>query len=128
MHFREHCERTKAALGSDWADLHRWFDQYSGEYCGWHRIILHHVQGIELAVEVFGERAREAAQMHVMDDFEGRIPKGFQDMPWPKQPHLRREIETRLQDAFGFRYGLPLVNHAEPSNEDEQGRKGEARK
>ncbi|WP_034628044.1 DUF6915 family protein [Desulfocurvibacter africanus] len=127
MLFKEHCARTKAALGSDWAELHRWLDQYADEYCGWHRIILHHAQGIELAVEIFGERAREAVRMHVMDDFEGRIPKGFKDMPWPSQPHLRREIETRLQDVFGFKYGLPLVNHA-PSCRNEESRKEKARK
>jgi hypothetical protein len=104
MLFKEHCARTKEALGSDWAELHRWFDQYAEEYCGWHRVILHHGLGIERAVEVFGERAREAARMHVRDDFDGRIPDSYRDMPWPQQPRLRREIESKLRDIYGCRY------------------------
>jgi hypothetical protein len=126
----EHRNRSRAIQGRDWRDLHRWLDQYAGLYCGWHRIVLHHQLGIKLAVQRFGEAAREAAELHVKDDFAGlahvgagknllvlpegddgrRVPDDPADVAryYSKRPNkgLACEIVEELRKLYGQDFGL----------------------
>ncbi|WP_144004875.1 DUF6915 family protein [Solidesulfovibrio fructosivorans] len=71
MHIKEHEEHCLKVLGSSFTEIHEWMDQYYEVIDNVaHRVVLHHQYGIELGVSLFGEPARKALELHVVDDFE----------------------------------------------------------
>lgn len=114
MRLEEHVERTKERFGGlGHADLHRWLDRFNVDFCGWHRILLHHEAGIELAVSKFGEASREIARMHVADDFNGLLPQDPAETArlYPGQPilSLARMIVDKLRELYGQDFGLTEI-------------------
>ena len=86
MELQQHIERTRAELDQEWVELHKWLDSYFDDFhCSAHWLILHHNLGLELAVKRYGEAAREAARIHIIDDL-GFVPEG------PTDPHLLDQI------------------------------------
>lgn len=68
MRLEKHCRISEKLFGTDGKAYHQWIDQYS-KYHGYaHRDILHHKEGVEIGVQVFGEVARPHLEQHVMDD------------------------------------------------------------
>ena len=72
MTFDLHCERSREILGEPFCDIHRWLDEYYGHprYRTKHRRLRHHRQGIEQVRKRWGDRAAEAAELHVLDDLQ----------------------------------------------------------
>ena len=65
--FTVHCETSKEKFGEDGGEYHRWIDQYAA--AGYrHRQVLHNKEGVEVAVQLFGEIARKHLEQHIRDD------------------------------------------------------------
>ena len=73
MRIEDHCEITLEKFGIDGKVYHKWIDQYFREYGALHRDILHHEEGIEIGIQIFGEICRKILEQHIMDDC-GKIP------------------------------------------------------
>lgn len=57
-------------------EIHNWIDELANigsEFNKFHRKYRHHKEGIEEAVKLFGEQAREIATIHILKDC-GHIP------------------------------------------------------
>lgn len=79
MHTLEHEQHCIEVLGGPFTEIHKWMDQYHLDARGIaHRVALHHLLGIELGVEEFGEGARKALELHVLDDFAVILPGPLQ--------------------------------------------------
>ena len=65
--FEEHCRISMEKFGEDGAEYHKWIDQYS-KYGYRHRQVLHHKEGVEVGVQLFGEKAKRHLEQHIMDD------------------------------------------------------------
>lgn len=71
MYITEHESQSLKVLGRPFTEIHEWIDQYYKMVDNVaHRVVLHHRNGIELGVTLFGESARKALELHVRDDFE----------------------------------------------------------
>ena len=84
MRFEEHCLECIAEFGNPYQEVHKWLDEFAGfkKYKMKHRQIRHHLEGIEKVKELFGERAGEAAKMHIISDLK---EEGWtEDDPFPK--------------------------------------------
>ncbi len=64
-----------AELGSPWTHVHEWLDAYFTEMGLSHRRMRHHREGVEEARRLWGDDAARAAEIHIMADCGGRIPK-----------------------------------------------------
>jgi len=73
--FENHCAHSMECFGEDGAEYHKWIDQYA-KHGYHHRKVLHHKEGIEVGVQLFGEVARKHLSLHVRDDLQvEKIPK-----------------------------------------------------
>jgi hypothetical protein len=66
--FEEHCAHSQELFDEDGAEYHKWIDQYA-KYGYHHRQVLHNQEGIEIGVQLFGEKARKHLELHVRDDY-----------------------------------------------------------
>ncbi len=68
--FEEHCQESLRLFGQDFAELHRWLDEFAGRppHGMRHRRFRHHAAGITEAVRRFGPEAGLAARQHVISD------------------------------------------------------------
>lgn len=114
MNFKEHCDHSRQELGSSGEIYHKWMDQYFEQYGDQHRAILHHREGIEIGVQIFGEAARPFLELHVRDDYllssnfpiytitqlrGWRKSKGM--LPKPEAPCLEITIQKQKQPEAG---------------------------
>jgi DNA-binding GntR family transcriptional regulator len=84
MRTEDHCRRCLDLLGEDFRHVHLWLDEFSGtpQYGTRHRHVRHHARGIEEVRQRWGDRAREAAELHVEHDLAGEAwQKGRDPMP-----------------------------------------------
>lgn len=72
-HFEEHCSDCERFLGDRCEDVNRWLDQAFHQFGPRHRFVKHHQEGVKKAFELFGERGRKAALIHILKDC-GHIP------------------------------------------------------
>jgi hypothetical protein len=71
--FEEHCEESLKAFGNDYAEVHRWLDEFAGtpEYGFRHRRKRHHEAGIRQISELLlGSEAASAARLHIKTDLK----------------------------------------------------------
>jgi len=69
MHRKKHEERSMAAFGKPFSEVHLFMDQFFPRYKNLtHRLVLHHRLGIELVGVLMGPDAYLAARQHVLDD------------------------------------------------------------
>lgn len=61
-------------LGERFEEVHRFLDQFAEKFGYSHRKIFHHKYGVELVRYFFGEKATEAAELHIKADCDGKIP------------------------------------------------------
>jgi len=67
--FKKHCEISLERFDEDGAEFHKWIDQYATE--GYrHRQVLHNKEGVEVGVQLFGEKARRHLEQHIKDDYQ----------------------------------------------------------
>ncbi len=93
MYLQEHQKQTVEKLGNPYTLVHLFLDQFFRSYevrCGWHNVgyhrhVLHHEDGIALIAALFGEKASEAARIHILADIQvngiDTIPKSWDDYP-----------------------------------------------
>ena len=74
MELQFHCQKSKILFGEDGVDFHKWIDKY--KMTGYrHRQVLHHKEGIEVGVQLFGEGCRRHLEQHIKDDYNNdKIP------------------------------------------------------
>lgn len=79
-----HCEDCIKILGEPFNYVHDWLDAYAKELHGQvrHRVIRHHLIGVEEVREMWGGRAAQAAKIHILRDF------GLLDNPHIPEPEL----------------------------------------
>lgn len=72
MEFTEHCMSCRRRFGEDFDYVHLWLDEFYGtkEYKTRHRKVRHHKAGIEEVRKKWGDRAAEAAKLHIIDDIK----------------------------------------------------------
>lgn len=100
-HFEKHSATTLRLLGKDFAQVHAFLDQFYPVYGMSHRQLFHHQAGIELIVRKFGEDARAAAEIHILEDL---LPHADIE----KWKELREAIPASWTD-----YGEPFFLHLE---------------
>jgi hypothetical protein len=67
--FSEHCKKSLELFGEEGKEYHAWIDQYAVD--GYrHRQVLHNKEGVEVGVQLFGEKARRHLERHIKDDYE----------------------------------------------------------
>lgn len=75
MQRKEHEERSMAAFGKPFSEVHVFMDRFFPRYKDLtHRLVLHHRLGIELVGVLMGSDAYLAARQHVLDDMHRLFP------------------------------------------------------
>jgi len=83
-HLKYHIEESLKLFGEPFEELHIWLDEFAGKptYGMRHRHKRHHLAGIEEAVKLFSEVAREPARKHIISDLK---EEGWTESdPFPK--------------------------------------------
>jgi hypothetical protein len=72
----KHCEECIQKLGEPFGEVHEWLDEFAAEFFPLlaHRIERHHSSGIEEVRLKWGDKAAEAARLHIIAD-EGCVPE-----------------------------------------------------
>jgi len=74
MKYADHCKECETKLGKKWEVVHRWLDEFAKPgYLNYHRAFRHHAEGIEEVRKKWGDKAAQAAELHVIADF-GYVP------------------------------------------------------
>jgi len=81
-HHKVHCEDCIAQLGESFAEVHHWLDELFPVlgFCEKHRDVRHHEDGIGEVRKMWGDRAAEAARIHIARDFDGWVPKNSNEV------------------------------------------------
>ena len=66
--FTDHCAECRERLGEDFAEVHQWLDALFAERGPRHRRVRHHLAGVEEVRRQWGDKAAEAALLHVVAD------------------------------------------------------------
>jgi hypothetical protein len=84
-HFSEHCRHSRETFGSDYAEVHRWLDEFAGspEWGFRHRRRRHHEAGIREAARLFGADAAAVARQHIIAD--------LREEGWTEQDHFPQD-------------------------------------
>ena len=95
-----HCEDCVRELGEPFDYVHAWLDGtacVNGKLNVYHRRARHHKEGVEEVRKKWGDRAAEAAIIHIKRD-EGTVPTRAQmNKRYPKTPLLMEFSELRKQ-------------------------------
>jgi DNA-binding FadR family transcriptional regulator len=71
MKFEAHCAASSRLFGESFEQVHQWLDEYFSTPLGAkHRRKRHHLAGIELVRQRWGDKAAEAARQHIIDDLK----------------------------------------------------------
>jgi len=94
-YFDEHCKKSLDLFGEEGREYHAWLDQYA-KYGYHHRKVLHHKEGVEVGVQLFGEDARKHLEQHIRDDRgEDKIPSVHQLRSFGHvEPGLKKRQKT----------------------------------
>jgi len=77
----EHCQDCMKALGEEFREVHVWLDEFAKDKGFKHRIERHHREGVKEVREKWGDRAAQAAEIHIKRDWG----KWREDIPWKSQ-------------------------------------------
>lgn len=80
--FEEHCEDCKRELGESFDYVHKWLDELFSKLGAKHRDARHHTGGVEEVRKKWGDRAAQAAEIHIKKDCNGIIPTREQAQLW----------------------------------------------
>jgi hypothetical protein len=67
-YLHEHCADCLRIIGQEWHEIHKWVDEFSGQYREDHRRYRHHAEGVEEVRLIWGDEAALAAQIHIIVD------------------------------------------------------------
>ena len=109
MRFEAHCKRCQEALGAPFPEVHRWLDAFAskqrkkrqdlskgvdpcwaGPSNAEHRKQRHNKEGIEEVRKMWGDKAAEAAELHIIDDMFGSDRSKAWDIPADPQDYTRK--------------------------------------
>jgi hypothetical protein len=84
MTHEQHCIECITKLGEPFPEVHQWLDQFCHDpkYQTRHRRVRHHTAGIEEIRAKWGDRAAEAAKLHILADL--RLDGWTEADPFPK--------------------------------------------
>ena len=70
MKHRQHCDECREKLGYSFYQVHRWLDHYAELTYPQdvHRLYRHHADGVEEVRRRWGDKAAEAARLHILAD------------------------------------------------------------
>tara|TARA_Y100000310_G_C20357186_1_gene657232 strand:+ start:297 stop:620 length:324 start_codon:yes stop_codon:yes gene_type:complete len=82
--FNEHCEECQEKLGERFEQVHRWLDELARKVGkGKHRSARHHKDGVEEVRKKWGDKAAQAAELHIMTDYGTKVvPTANQSQMW----------------------------------------------
>ncbi len=80
MWFIEHCQISQRMFDEEGEEYHKWIDQYAAIHGYTHRRVLHNKEGVEIGVQLFGEKARRHLEQHIKDDYGRVIIPSIQDL------------------------------------------------
>ena len=72
--FEEHCADCHRELGEDFEQVHIWLDELFKVLGPKHRSARHHTGGVEQVRRLWGDRAAQAAEIHIRRDYAGKLP------------------------------------------------------
>jgi DNA-binding GntR family transcriptional regulator len=77
----EHGQDCRRDLGDSFEYVHQWLDEFQQEYGPMHRPFRHHTGGVEQVRAMWGDRAAEAARIHIRRDCGGLLltPEDYRD-------------------------------------------------
>lgn len=78
----EHSKDCVKALGEPFFEVHDWLDELWPTVGPCHRFIRHHEGGVEEVRKMWGDKAAEAAKIHIRKDFCGGIPTEEDSKLW----------------------------------------------
>jgi len=88
--FETHCTATKELLGESLEAVHLWLDELAGKppYGMKHRRVRHHAAGVEEIRKMYGDKAAQAAKLHIEMDL---MEEGWtRNDPFPRdEAHYR---------------------------------------
>ena len=99
----KHKEDSNRWLCNDFEEVHRWLDEYFATYGSKHRKFRHHLEGIELARELFGDQGAKAATIHILRDCRN-IPR-------------KVDYENGSADLLGLKKDWPIAAYSQFSEE-----------
>jgi hypothetical protein len=78
----EHKKDCKERLGEAFEEVHLWLDEFAKKYPphifdDQHRKYRHHKAGIEEVRKMWGDKAAKAAELHIVRDEFGYIPRDY---------------------------------------------------
>jgi hypothetical protein len=94
----EHCQDCLRELGDSFEQVNEWLDELFQFVGSDHRDIRHNVAGVEKVRKMWGDRAAQAAEIHIKADENGKIPiidEAFK---------IRLAIKPHICEAFIVEY------------------------
>lgn len=96
--FEVHCADCVKELGEPFEQVHQWLDELFA-FCGSdHRDVRHNVLGVEKVREMWGDRAAEAAVIHIKADEHGIVPEVDNTFM------MRMAFKPEIYEAFRLEY------------------------
>ena len=86
---KRHCDECVEQLGEPFEEVHRWLDCLSSPHDPSHP--RHNAFGVEQIRQMFGDRAAEAAKLHIQHDTGGRVPTLEEALVWSAP---KKEVRT----------------------------------
>ena len=78
----EHCKDCLNTMGEEFREVHEWLDEFSSTLGLNHRVKRHHKDGVEEIKKKWGNRAAQAAEIHIKRDCYGEVPSKEQAQLW----------------------------------------------
>jgi hypothetical protein len=98
--FEEHCEDCFRELGDRFEDVNRWLDELFEFIGSDHRDIRHNEKGVAKIKVMWGDKAAQAAEIHIKRDERGIVPK------CDKSFMMRMAFKPNIYQAFLKEYEL----------------------
>ena len=95
--YKQHCADCIELLGEPFGQVHQWLDEHFGNLGPSHRDIRHHAAGVGAVRRMWGDKAAEAAKIHIMEDVQGTIPSLKQAKMWSV---FSRKASAILEEEF----------------------------
>lgn len=96
--FEVHCADCIRELGEPFEEVHQWLDELFSMVGSDHRDVRHNEKGVEKVRKMFGDRAAQAAEIHIMKDEHGIVPKIDNTFM------MRMAFKPEIYEAFRLEY------------------------
>ena len=90
----EHCNDCERELGEPFTEVNEWLDELFQLVGSDHRDIRHNSKGVEKVRKMWGDKAAQAAEIHIRRDEHGIIPE------CDKSFMIRMAFKPHIYQAF----------------------------